>query len=59
VDEAAVVERFWSLLSHDPDTATLAAMVLPYKAYAGTPREVFMTLDKLAGMWSRAKEVTV
>jgi len=50
-----VVDRFVDLLSHDPDTAAVVAMVAPYRAMA-TPEQIVETMDKLARMWAAAKQ---
>ena len=54
-DAAGVVDRFLDLLSGDPETGAMAAMVVPYKAMA-TPEQIVETLDKLARMWAAAKQ---
>lgn len=59
MDAPGAVDRFLDMLTHDSETASLAAVVTPMRGYAGTPEEIYAMLEKLAGMWAAAKGVTV
>lgn len=59
-DQAAnkTLDRFEVALRADPETAQLAAMVMPYRGLAGPASELAAALDRLAAHWTQAREET-
>ena len=53
---AQQLDRFLAAVSAHPETSTLGAMLIPYRAMAGSPEDVTKLLDLLSGMWQEAKQ---
>ena len=53
--DAEKLDRFLAAVAGHPDTSSLGAMLVPYRAMAGSAEDVVSTLDLLASMWEEAK----